>query len=218
MASTTTVPDDVVVVQRPAVLRLALSAVVVLNIANAVNIAFVFEKKWLFLAFERNPSTWFAAALLASAAAMAWVVGRSGQALEWNLVAAVFALMSLDEVATFHEKLGGLPGLPAVGNRGWVAGGLLLAAVVAWRLLPWVLTLPPSLRTAIIGGATVFLVGAVGGEELAARWAFDHGEDRTFFLISSIEENLEMLGVLWVLTRLLDHARDIGATLRLRFV
>jgi hypothetical protein len=221
-AGTGLVPPHATVVRTEQVVRSALGLIVVLNIANALNLARLQQwEGWLLISNERNPSTWFAGMQLGAAALVAWLLGRlaagsRAERVNWYVLAAALGFMSLDEVGTVHEHFGALP-LPTVGERAWVLVGVLLAAAVAWRLLPFVVGLPPRLRLALIGGGALFLLGAVGVEEVAGRWLVDHGPDRTFYLISTIEEDLELLGVLWVLSRLLDHARAVDARVALSF-
>lgn len=192
-----------------------LGTIVVLNVLNLLNIAVLDERNgWLLLGIERNPSTWFSSAQLALAGALAWAVGRDRpDAGRWTLVAGLLVVLSVDEVATVHEKLGGLPVLPGIGERAWAGAGLALVGLVAWKLVPWALGLEPHLRFALLTGAATFVAGAVGVEVLAAGWEADHGADRTFWLISSVEEDLELLGVFVVVRVLLAHLRSTGTRL-----
>lgn len=198
------------------VVRLFLAWFAVLNLLNAVAVAVPhLATRWLLLGLERNPSTWFSAALLATAGALAWAVGRDRADTEkWNLVAGLLVVLSLDEVATLHEKLAGLPFL-AVGSRAWAGAGLVLVALTAWRLLPWALHLEAPLRFALLVGGTTFLTGAVGMEVLAGNWEEANGADRMFWVISSVEEDLELIGVFVVVRVLLAHLRGVGAHIRL---
>ena len=184
-------------------------AVVVLNVLNAASIALGADTertRYFLLAREANPSTWFAALLLGGTALAAYVGGAGRpDARTWRVVAAIFLVMSLDEVGTFHEWLGAVPVVPGIGSRGWAGAGVVLAAVVGFRLFRWVLTLDTALRFALLAGAVVFLGGAVGFEVAAGEWETAHGRDTGFWLLSSVEENLELAGVLLVLRAVLEH-------------
>lgn len=214
-ASRTAGAAPVTVVREGRVVAGLLWAIVALNIANWITVAVLDERNgWLLLGQERNPSTWFSAAQLAFAGALAWAVGRDRlDAARWNLVTGLLLLLSLDEVATFHEKLGGLPLIPGIGDRAWAGAGLLLVGVVALRLVPWALTLAPHLRFGLLVGAVTFVVGAVGVELLAAGWEVEHGQDRTFWVLSSVEEDLELVGVFVVVRVLLAQLRAAGTRL-----
>jgi hypothetical protein len=190
-----------------------------LNMANVISIACGADTdrtEYFLLAHERNPSTWLAAAVLASAAVLAWLVGRGRRdARTWSFVAALFAAMSLDEVATFHERMAALP-LPGIGSRGWAGAGLLLVVVVGVRLVRWVLGLDIDLRVAMIAGGALFVAGAVGLEVLAGNHQSVHGEDTWFWVLSTVEENLELLGVVVVVRALLGHLARRPGTLAVR--
>lgn len=201
-------------------LRALLGVILVLNVGGAITIAVLPESdngKWLYLGLERNPSTWFSSAQLALAALLAFAVGHArADRRHWNLVAVLLVVMSLDETATFHEKLGGLPGIPHIGSRAWVGAALIIVALVGARLIPWAVTqLEAHLRNGLLVGAGVFLVGAVGMESAAGYWHDSHSEDRTFWALSGLEENFEMLGVTVVVMMLVRELRRSGARLTL---
>jgi hypothetical protein len=118
--------------------------------------------------------------------------------------------MSVDEVARFHERLGQIDALPEVGNRAWLGGGLVLVAVVGVLLVPWALQLERPLRRTLIVGGVIFLLGAVGLENLSWGWERPRGKDAVYWWLESIEENLEFLGVLYVVQGLLAHIRRQG--------
>ncbi|MGD9797785.1 MAG: hypothetical protein AB7H43_02955 [Acidimicrobiia bacterium] len=198
------------------VVRTIVGALVVLNVLNAINIVLIDRGHWLMMAVERNPFTWFESALFAMTAGLAWLVGRVERSGTWNLVAAVLLLLSIDEVATIHEHLGFIPGTPDIGSRTWIGAGLVLVGLVAARLLPWVLGLPRQLRVAFLLSGTTFVTGAIGFEWLAGSWLESHGDDRVFFVISSLEEDFEVLGILLLARQLLVHLAARGTVLGLR--
>lgn len=201
-------------------MRIVVGAFLLLNLANAATVIVhpSGSGKWLLLGLERNPSTWCSSALLAVTALVAWVVGRGrADRLEWRLVAGILGVLSLDEVATFHEKLGGMPGVPHLGSRAWTGLGAVLVLLVGAKLLPWALRLEPRLRFALFLGAATYVLGAVGMESMAGSWEDVHGQDRGFWVLSTIEEDFEMLGVAVVLRFLLAHLRAAGTRLTLAF-
>lgn len=219
-ARSTALTTTEVVVPARLLLRALVVAVAALNVANAVSIVMGADtprSRYFLLALEGNPSTWLSAALLAGAGVLAYLAahGRADHRT-WCTVAAIFALLSLDEVGTFHEWLGAVPAVPGIGTRGWAGAGLLLALVVAFKLGRWVLELDGALRVAFVAGGAVFLAGAVGVEVLAGEWEAAHGRDGGFWVLSTVEENLELAGVLVVLRGLLDHLAGRPAPLSLR--
>lgn len=215
---TTAAPSDVVVSPRRVLVGIAV-VVGLLNIANAIAIAAGADTEharyWL-MALEWNPSSWFSSALLAATAATAFVVGRDGDARRWNAVAGILLVMSIDEIATLHERMAALPGIPGVGSRGWAGAGLVLVALVSIRLVPWALTLDRALRRALVLGGVVFVAGAVGFEVLSGNRAESVGEDGLHWVLATVEEDLEILGVVIVLRALLQRLAAAGTSVRLR--
>ena len=216
-ARVTTTAD--VVVSRRALLTGIAVVVGLLNVANALAIAAGADTEgtryWL-MALEWNPSSWVSSALLALTAGAAFAVGREGDRRRWNAVALVLLALSIDEIATVHERLAALPGIPGIGSRGWAGAGLVLVAAVAAWLVPWALTLDRSLRGALLVGGAVFVLGAVGFEVLSGNRAEAVGEDGLHWVLATVEEDLELLGVLIVLRALLDRLARSGTALRLR--
>lgn len=216
LAATRTAGGAITISER-GVIRTLLGVLLVLNAANLVGIALGADdrgSRYLLLALEQNPSTWFSAAQLALATVLALAVAEGRpDAVNWRTVAGVLAFLSLDEVATIHERLGGLPVVPGIGSRAWAGAGLLLVAAVTWRLLPWVVRIGGPLRFALLAGGALFVAGAVGFEVLAGDWRVAHGEDGIYWALTTAEENLELLGVFVVVRLLLAHLQATGRPL-----
>ncbi|NKB87302.1 MAG: hypothetical protein GKS06_03660 [Acidobacteria bacterium] len=138
---------------RPAMaVHLAVTAVLVtINISPLINswsVAALFE-----LNAESNASVWFSSTsllLIAALAAGLAVRDPGSHRLGWGLVAAFFALLSLDETASIHELVGllfservaelqALPGLYA-----WVAIVAPPALIIALVMARWILRRIPA--------------------------------------------------------------------------
>jgi hypothetical protein len=215
-APATAVDAGSLVFDRRRIIGGALAITVALNVANGIAIAAGADTEhtryWL-MALEWNPSSWFASALLAVTAAAAYVQGGR----HWRTVAAALLVMSIDEIATLHERLHALPVIPGIGTRGWAGAGLLIAAVVAVRLLPWVRTLDAPRKRALLVGGALFVAGAIGFEVISGEWVDRHGPDATSWWLATIEEDLELGGVLVVLHALLGalaRRAPIGVAVR----
>lgn len=173
-------------------------------------------RAWLDVGNENNPATWWNAMLLmiggVSAAVVAGVdrntrdsrnCGPVGQRA-WLLVSAVLVALSLDEVASVHERLGRLAGavLPEHGfSYAWLLLGVPLAAllVVLGAFVSREIGAVP--RLIFLTGLVVLLAGAVGLElanELLVRFSEgseqDVGATPLFHALYHLEELLEMLG------------------------
>jgi hypothetical protein len=170
---------------------------------------------WLTIFFnvdkEKNLPTWFSSAILMLAACLVWQVGTQVKAVggpflrHWRGLAAVFAAMSLDEVAQAHEvaSKSGLLQLGSASYLSWmvVAAPLVLGFAVAY--LRFLGHLPPRVRWLIVVAGCVFVGGAMGMEVVGAFLGRDAMTGQMqpglpylrYLLAASAEELMEMLGV-----------------------
>lgn len=167
---------------------------------------------------EGNLAAWLSSTTMLFCSLVAWSLRSSGEYHRgvdnraWALVALALFLMSMDETAQVHERVGSLvqPILPDIGVLyfGWVAVGVLGAAIVAPFFVRFVRQLPDRTRMQLILAAIVFLAGAIGVEMVTGEY-MSRTEDKlslTYIFLSHIEELLEMLGLIILLRALLQHA------------
>lgn len=178
----------------------------------------------LVLGNEANVPTWFAGALLLTAAACAWLVATARDGTDpndrgWTTLAMLLVAMSADEVGRVHETLN-VVGEQVVSELGWEAVGVLrypwvlpgavLALVVAAWFVPLLLQLPRADQARLLLAGGLFLGGALGLEVVAA------SQDGSTPLVvrigvQNLEEVLEMLGVIVLIDALLRlHATAVG--------
>ncbi len=155
--------------------------------------------------------------LLAASAVLAFIamVERSSagrNVRQWQLLAAGFAVMALDENLALHERaiepmrqlLGG--GTLGVFYFAWVIPAIAMVAVLGVYFLPFLLRLPRRTMYGLIAAAALYLGGAVGIELIEGWWREGHGY-RTlgFHLLVTIEESMEMAGAILLIHTLLRH-------------
>jgi hypothetical protein len=164
---------------------------------------------------EASLGTWVAAMLHAAcgvvSAGNALVSRRRGERWRrnWWLLAAVFGYLSLDEVATIHDRFsaplrsaGDLSGpLYYAWVIPFVAAGLVFLAVQARFLI----SLGRTGRDLVLCGA-VFVLGAAGIELIGSSVSAAGKHDTALYdAITIIEELLETAGVMAALYVLLSH-------------
>ena len=174
---------------------------------------------------ERNIPTWYASMQLFLAALLLGIVASRvidpRRARTWlvALVPVVIGLMSMEEVATFHERVGELLDvlLPAHSRAGtavsqtglWVAiigiPAMVIIAIVLRLVLPVLPTRRGSVLLAI--GLTLLLLGAVGIETLANLVA---PESFGAIVQVSVEEFLEFAGATLIVWGSLDMVLRVG--------
>lgn len=163
---------------------------------------------------EAALGTWVASILLLTcsllSAASAWVTRSTEPAWQrsWWLLSAVFLLMSLDEVATVHDRLS--PALQAaLGTSGvlyfaWVIPALALGLASLVYQLRFLRHLGRTGRDLVLAGV-VFVTGAAGFEMAQGVFRDDGGAGSPWDVFPTMEELLEFAGIMWALPILLSY-------------
>ena len=184
-------------------------AVALLNAANAVAIGALDELVYFRLDSEANPSTWFSSVLWLVAAAL--LAGRAvratAQRAGWWGATAFAAALSMDETASMHERLSFLPGADLL-PFGWVIPAGVIGAAVAAVLAPWFRSLDGRLQGGLAIALVTTVIGAVGIETVAGFYVEDHGRDRAYLVLATVEENLELAGAALAITTLARAGRE----------
>lgn len=171
---------------------------------------------------ERNLPTYFAAFLLLFAASLLAVVAivkrrwSDRYARHWAGLAVTFLLISIDELVGVHEMTS--PALRAFGGTRSTfpdASALLLSALVLLFTLlffRFAIHLPRTTRALFLCAAALYVTGALGAEMvegLVVQW--QGAESALYTMVTTIEESLEMGGVILFIHALLGYlATDLG--------
>jgi hypothetical protein len=183
-------------------------------------------EEWLYFSFfdldeEESIGTWYSALILFGAGRLALVQARfvrrgsQGWYSWWLLMAIGFHLLSLDEVAGFHEFVNTM-----VEDTHWTTYGAAIALVVAVAYLPFLWSLPVRTRWLFIISGSIYIGGAVG-IEAATIWHEENDQLNTlaYNLWTAVEEFMEMAGVVLFIYALLGHiaANPKANSLNIRF-
>jgi hypothetical protein len=182
--------------------------------------------EWLYFSFfdldeEESIGTWYSALILFAAGRLALLQARyarsgsQGWYSWWLLMAIGFHLLSLDEVAGFHEFVNTM-----VEDTHWTTYGAIIALVVATAYLPFLWALPARTRWLFIISGCIYIGGAVG-VEWATIWYEENDQLNTlaYNLWNAVEESMEMTGVILFIYALLGHiaANPKTTFLKVRF-
>ena len=185
------------------------------------------DKVWRFdLDAERSVPTWYSSLLLVLCSLLLLSIARikltrgEHNALRWLALAAIFLALSVDESVSFHEWLSAYLArtfhLSGVFHFAWVAPALVLVAIGAVAYLPFVLEFTGARRALLVASAVVYLAGAVGLEMVAGVHVEAFGIDSLYYRgLATVEELLEMVGLIAFLGVLLAFARDAYGALHL---
>jgi len=172
---------------------------------------------------EGNIPAWFSSFLLASAALIAWSLSvqlqqgepRHPGIIGWRVTSLLLLSMSMDEVGQVHERVGDFvqPFLPDVTylHFGWVAVGLPAVLILAPFAIRFLLAIPRRTGRSLLFAAAVFLCGALGVELITSAYVGGGGQkvSASYFILSHVEEALEMVGVLLAIRGLLKYQETL---------
>jgi len=180
---------------------------------------------------ERNVPTVFSVLLLSFAALLLALVARlkareqSPYTARWMLLAGGFLFMAFDEGGQVHEvfrePMRQLLGDNATGifNFAWVIPFGLLVLVLAAYFLKFVLSLPRRTAVFFVLAGALFVGGSIGMELVGGAYAELHGEDNpTYMLMSTVEETMEMAGVIVFIHALLRYIAECYPGVSLHFL
>lgn len=183
---------------------------------------------WFALGAEGGLPTWFSTVLLLLAAVMCGLVALeahfAGRAFLWHWagLAAVFAFLSADEAAQIHEGLGSVVAehvdVPRALTAAGVIPGLVLAGLVAFVYARFLAAQRREVQLGLVLAGAAYVAGAAGVEAFAQAVNAGHHLGRlSFFLLDTLEENLEMLGIVAFVVLVARHLEGLGTSLTVSF-
>ena len=137
---------------------------------------------------------------------------EAGLKMYWATLAIGFVFMAIDEFTELHENVGILF-KPLIGSYShglfyysWVVPACALIIFLAVFYSSFLFKLPKTTRINFIIAAIIYITGLIGIEMLGGHYHELHGrENLTYSLISTLEESLEMLGLILFIRALLDY-------------
>jgi hypothetical protein len=225
----------IAVVTPRVLLRVFVPAILLLDVANAIAILLYHHRHHhggkFFQEFsldrEANVPSWFSSALLLTAAAVLALVALDALARKarwgrhWAGLSVVYVVLSLDETAEIHERIGSWLRahlhLHGPLHYAGVVPALALALFVGITYVRFLRALPRETMLGILLAAAIYITGAAGVEAASGWWAEGHGSKSTaLLLVSTVEENLEMFGTLLFILVVLAYFARTGRSVALR--
>jgi len=169
--------------------------------------------------------TWFSSLGLLACSVLLWLNARidgSGKdwlRWQWHILAIVFLVLSIDEVARLHEVLGTLVGqelVPAVSDRSggvlsyeWLVAGIAFTGLLALAYIPFLYRLPWRVALGFMVSGCVYVGGAALMESFNGHIGHTSGYTAPLYLFGTVvEETLEMSGVALFAHVLVRHLGD----------
>ena len=222
------------VVPRSVVRYLVLGIIFFAVVSTGIQICkYVFDyrddwMKLLNLDRELNFPTWYSALMLGFCSLLLRfiAIGKRQQsdryAQDWQLLSVIFGLMAIDEVVSIHEiliipEVSEALNLPWFLHSMWVIPGIVFVLWLSKRYRKFVLHLPYPSRKQFILAAVVYIGGALIMEMVGSHVAESLGQqDLIYALIATVEEIMEMIGVVIFIHGLLCYLKTWAEHLELR--
>ncbi|HEY8512404.1 MAG TPA: hypothetical protein VIL31_10625 [Cyclobacteriaceae bacterium] len=177
----------------------------------------VFNK--LYIDNEQNLPTYFNSLLLLIASVITGLIYRlvdevTEPKLMWLILSLTFLFLSLDESASVHEFfVKFLPRYMGIGGKGvfanaWVIVYGIGAGLLAIFLVPSLRKLKFDLMTGMALSGAVYVTGAIGCEMLGSYLMSNGILDIRYALVATLEETLEMGGLILFIRCLLIYVRE----------
>ena len=168
---------------------------------------------------ERNVPSFFSTGLIMLCGGAMAAIGQRVEGMDrwaWQGLALVFALLAADELVSLHERitepLRGTLHTTGLLYFAWIlpyGTATLVLGLVYFRFL---LRLPSSLRNRMVVAGVIYIGGAVGIEAVEGAYLerVHDVHDLTFELLASLEESMEMAGMILLLRALMAHLGRIS--------
>lgn len=171
---------------------------------------------------ERNIPTFFSMLLLLLSSLLLTLITllhwqqRIPSVSKWAILSCGFFFMAYDEAFQVHEKLG-RPFHALLGDNtlegfffySWVVPGLAIVCFLGIFFLKFLLQLPAKTRIRFLIAATMYIGGALGIEMIGGHYFVLHSDQNlTYSMISTLEESLEMAGLVVFIWALLKYCAE----------
>jgi hypothetical protein len=179
---------------------------------------------------EYNIPTFFSMFLLLFAALLLSVITilerkrTASHVFHWAILSLGFLIMAVDEIVCIHERLvSPMRRLLGDGNHGifhfaWVIPGIALVLVLALFFLKFWFRLRSKTRLTFLIAAAIYIGGCIGFELIGGYYDELYGlHNLTYSMLTTVEESLEIAGVIFFIWGLLVYLADMHIELRFRF-
>nr|WP_290228386.1 hypothetical protein [Trichocoleus desertorum] len=178
------------------------------------------------LDYERNIPSWYASISLLACSVLLATIAKTQpketrpKAGDWWTLSIIFLFLSIDELASIHElfinPVRNTLGTTGIFHYAWVIpyGGLVL--LLGLRYVKFLAQLPARTRRSFVVSGAIYIGGALGMEMVGSWHVTLYGQQNlAYALIMSVEETLEMLGIVVFLHALLTYLKRYVTTIQI---
>ena len=140
----------------------------------------------------------------------------------WQALSYIFFFLAIDEACSIHELL--IPVMKQVVRAEgllyfpWVIPAFILVIIFLFAFHKFIFSLPNQTKTLFILAGGIYVFGALGMEVVGGYIADNYGYSTIYGIVSSIEELLEMFGVVIFINALLNYLQFQTPKLGFRFL
>ncbi|MGP1384753.1 MAG: hypothetical protein ACTS2F_14405 [Thainema sp.] len=183
-----------------------------------------FLKGFLFYKFsvnqEQNFPTLYSSLSLAACAVLLFAIAqfkrqtRGRYINHWRFLSLTFLYLSIDELTEIHEAASKPMhnlGVNGFFHNAWLIPAGLVLLIFGLSFLGFLFHLPKPIRRLFIFAFCLYLSGAALVELFSGYYAFVNGrENLGYVLFTTVEETLEMLGIVAFIYALLTYMQKVG--------
>lgn len=171
--------------------------------------------------YEESVPTYFSSIILLIAAVLLAIIYQVKSKLsdlyssQWMILSILFTTLSIDEIAGFHEiiidPLNSYLHFSGYWRFSWVIPALVFVVVWSVSYLKFLNSLSTKYRNGFVLSGFIYVLGAIGIEMISAKLFINDeasAKDLLYNLVITLEESLEMLGVMIFITVLLSYIKS----------
>ena len=178
---------------------------------------------------ELNFPTWYSALNLGFCALLLRIIALGKQqqgdryAGDWRLLSIIFGFLAIDEVVSIHEiliipEVSEALNLPWFLHSMWVIPGTVFVVWFVRRFSKFLYHLPPRSQQQFMIAACLYVGGALIMEMVGSHFAESIGQQHIVYAaIATVEEVLEMTGIILFIYALLGYMSQWTPRLNLQF-
>jgi len=165
---------------------------------------------------EKNFPTWYNSLSLLLCSSLLFIISIAKRKLKdpffyhWIFLSILFFLMSTDEMIQLHEQV--ISPIRNSLNTGgflyfaWVIPAFIFGLLFLMAYLKFIVKLDSKTKILFIISGFVYAFGAMGFEIISGKYVFEFGKNNlTYSLITTVEETLEMVGLILFTYALLNY-------------
>jgi hypothetical protein len=179
---------------------------------------------WLDLSIEQSIPTYYSSATLLFCSLLLAIITfakkKNGeQYIYWLGLTLIFLFLSVDEAIGIHEhlndKMRTTLKVSGLFYFAWVVPYGIAVIVFLLGYARFVFRLPSKIRVLFILAGLIYVTGALGVEMIGGEYIESHGYNVTFHVIATVEELLEMTGIVIFIYALMSYIDSELKDLRL---